>query len=185
MAGRKTAPWLALMASAAVLAACDNGPSAVAKKPVETEMAAASTPSGPAAAGDATTPREDHRQDAVPELDGKPLWSASRRYSAEDNARRAFERNGEAFGARDVNAFARKARAFVEHPPAGVQTLTRANGDTLFYDAKGNIFAVADKAGTPRTMFKPDDGAAYWQEQKDRESRRRTASNRRDPDEAG
>ena len=26
------------------------------------------------------------------------------------------------------------------------------------------------KAGAPRTMFKPDDGAAYWEKQKDRES---------------
>ena len=29
-------------------------------------------------------------------------------------------------------------------------------------------FLVADRDGVPRTMFKPDDGAAYWAEQKAR-----------------
>jgi pyocin large subunit-like protein len=195
MAQRKMALLAALMATAA-LAACDNGPSAVAKKPAaETQVADAGASSdAPTAprnsrrhADSDSTSAVDHRKDDVPELDGKPMWSASRRYSAEDSAKRAFERNGEVFGARDVQSFARKAHAFVEHPPKGVQTLTRANGDTLFYDPKGNVFAVADKAGTPRTMFKPDDGATYWQTQKDRESKRRTsrASRSDRADEAG
>jgi pyocin large subunit-like protein len=197
MAQRKMALALALMA-ATTLAACDNGPSAVAKKraAAETQVADAGgssdAPTAPRRsssryADSDSTSGVDHRKDDVPELDGKPMWSASRRYSAEDSAKRAFERNGEVFGARDVQSFARKAHAFVEHPPKGVQTLTRANGDTLFYDPKGNVFAVADKAGTPRTMFKPDDGATYWQEQKDRESKRRTsrASRSDRADEAG
>ena len=29
-----------------------------------------------------------------------------------------------------------------------------------------SAFAVIARDGTPRTMFKPDDGAAYWAEQK-------------------
>jgi hypothetical protein len=48
------------------------------------------------------------------------------------------------------------------------------------YDPKGNVFAVASKAGAPRTMFKPDDGMAYWEEQKARESRRQTAGANRE-----
>lgn len=173
MAGKsKIALLAALGVSAALLAACDNGPSAVANRPDTT----ADAPAAPTNVGGArTAEREDHRSDPTPELDGKPIWSASRRYSAEQNVQRAFDRNGKAFGARSVEDFARKAHAFVDHPPAGVETLRRANGDTLFYDARANVFAVADKAGTPRTMFKPDDGAAYWEEQKTRESRRRTA----------
>jgi hypothetical protein len=35
------------------------------------------------------------------------------------------------------------------------------------YDPKGNLFAVVDKDGAPRTLFKPRDGAAYWDQQKD------------------
>jgi pyocin large subunit-like protein len=49
----------------------------------------------------------------------------------------------------------------VGHPPKGALTLTRKNGDTLFYDPKANVFAVANKDGAPRTMFKPDEGMAY------------------------
>jgi hypothetical protein len=120
-------------------------------------------------------------QEQVRLVDGKPMWSSSRRGSAEENARKSFDRNGEAFGARDLDDFVRKAHAFVDHPPAGTQQLKRANGDVLFYDPKGNVFAVANKDGAPRAMFKPDQGAAYWDQQKTREARRQTArSDRRD-----
>lgn len=172
MAGMKTALWLALGVSAAsLLAGCDNGPSAVAgKQAAGTQMATAAPPADRAGA-----PAVDHREDPVKLVDGKPIWSASRRYSAEENARRAFERNGEVFEARTLEQFVKKAHAFVEHPPAGTETFTRANGDTLFYDPKGNVFAVASKEGAPRTMFKPDDGQVYWAQQKEREARRQTA----------
>ena len=55
-------------------------------------------------------------------------------------------------------------------PPRGAQTLTRRNGDTLIYDPAGNVFAVATRDGAPRTMFKPDEGAAYWAKVKAREA---------------
>jgi pyocin large subunit-like protein len=164
------------MAGTAMLlvAACDNGPSAVAKNGAAAPTAASTSESSSnRAASDA--PRVDHRQDPVPVVDGKPMWSSSRKYSAEDAARRSFERNGEDFGVDTLDAYVRKAHAFVEHPPAGTERLKRSNGDTLFYNAGANIFAVANKAGAPRTMFKPDEGAAYWTEQKDREARRQTA----------
>ena len=176
MAGLRTALSLALsISAAALLAACDNGPSAVAtQQAAGTQMATAAPP--PASTG---APRVDHRDELAKVVDGTPMWSASRRYSAEEGAQRAFDRNGEAFGARNVEQFVRKAHAFVSHPPAGTQTLTRPNGDTLFYDPKANVFAVASKAGAPKAMFKPDAGAAYWQEQKDREARRQTARRNR------
>lgn len=173
MAGmRKALPFAtaAALATMAVLAGCDNGPSAVAgKQAAGTQMASAGAPERDATAS------VDHRKDPVKLVDGKPVWAASRRYSADESAQHAYDRNGESFGAKDLDDYVEKAHAFVEHPPKGVETLTRANGDTLFYDARANVFAVADKAGAPRTMFKPDDGAAYWQEQKDRESKRQTA----------
>jgi pyocin large subunit-like protein len=147
------------VSAAALLSACDNGPSAVASKQAAgTQMA--STETAPPSRARRETTQVDHRNDPAPLLDGKPMWAASRRYSAEESAQRAFDRNGEAFEARSLNQYVKKAHAFVEHPPAGTQTLTRTNGDTLFYDPKANVFAVADKAGAPRTMFKPDDGAA-------------------------
>lgn len=165
------------------LAACDNGPSAVAhKQAAGTQMATddSSSSSYSRSSDDRDgAPRVDHRKDKVAMVDGKPMWSASRKYSAEENAERAFDRNGQAFGANDLDAFVKKAHAFVDHPPKGTLTLTRANGDRLLYDPKGNVFAVASKAGAPRTMFKPDDGMDYWEQQKAREARRQTASRNR------
>ena len=150
-------------------AACER-PSAVAQKdeapPASEARQFAAAPS---------TPRQTESRNApVRELDGRPIWSASRRGTAEENAQRAFDRNGEAFGAKNLDDFVRKAHAFVENPPAGTQRATRPNGDTLLYDPKGNVFAVASKDGAPRTMFKPDEGAAYWDEQKSRLARQAT-----------
>ena len=179
-------------AAALALSACDNGPSAVAGKQqaAGTQMAeAASGPEAystapPSRSDDDGAPRVDHRNDPVKLVDGKPMWSASRRYSADENARRAFERNGEAFGADSVQAFVQKAHAFVSDPPKGAQTLKRRNGDLLIYDAKSNTFAVRSKDGAPRTMFHPDDGATYWAEQKTREARRTQPARRNGDDDA-
>lgn len=185
MVGLRTALIAALGTTAALglLSACDNGPSAVAPQAAGTQMAVSSTSSPPAKARTEGATTTDHRNDPVKLVDGKPIWAASRRSSAEDAAQRAFDRNGEAFGAKSLDQYVRKAHAFVEHPPAGTQTLTRRNGDVLFYDAKANVFAVADKAGAPRTMFKPDEGAAYWQKQKDTVARQ-TARRSKADDEA-
>lgn len=174
--------WGRALASGAVLlvvAACDNGPSAVAKtEPMEPQRLASveAQPSGDRA----QARRDGRRDDAVPKVDGRPMWSASRDRSAEENARRAFERNGEAFGADTLDEFVKTAHAFVGDPPAGAETLTRANGDVLIYDPKANVFAVKTRDGAPRTLFKPDDGPAYWQEQKDREARRSASASRRE-----
>lgn len=177
------APVAALLAAFS-LSACDNGPSAVAKRPQGQEQAALTPPAASTSGADDEAPKVDHRNDPVKLVSGKPMWSASRRYSAEENAQRAFDRNGEAFGASTVDEFVGKAHAFVEHPPKGALTLTRGNGDRLIYDPKANVFAVVSKAGAPRTMFKPDDGMAYWEAQKAREARRQTARRGRGDDEA-
>lgn len=118
---------------------------------------------------------EARTEEPARQINGKAIWASSRKGSAEENAERSFARNGEAFGARDLDAYVLKAQAFVGHPPAGAQTLKRVNGDVLIYDPKANIFAVATKDGVPRAMFKPDQGAAYWDIQKAREAKRQTA----------
>lgn len=188
MGGYKAALTLALgISAAALLASCDNGPSAVRAKDQPSASNSASAPRGggsdyrsgyASSGGSDAAPGIEYRKDEVKLVEGKPMWAASRRASAEDNAQRSFERNGEVFGAKSIDQFVKKAHAFVDHPPAGTQTLTRANGDTLFYDPKSNVFAVADKAGAPRTMFKPDDGQAYWDKQKDQASQRKQTSRR-------
>ena len=167
---------LALATSLAALAACDNGPSAVS-----TRHEQASASSGSSDDGDEAPARSSHRRASaedeadVPKVDGKPMWSSNKDHTAQENAQRAFERNGEAFGAHDKDDFIKKVHAFVDDPPPGTATMTRANGDTLLYDAKSNTFAVVTKLGAPRTMFKPDNGKSYWDEQQARERERKNA----------
>jgi len=176
------------VAALALLSGCDNGPSAVRQQSAGTQMASASAPQRTYDAGGGGgygAPQVDHRKDQVAKADdGKPVWAPSKRNSAEDGAERAFERNGEAFGAKTVDQFVQKAHAFVGHPPKGTLTLTRKNGDTLYYDPKGNIFAVANKEGAPRTMFKPDEGMAYWEKQKGIEEKRHARRSRSSDDQA-
>ena len=163
--------------TALALSGCDNGPSAVSQKQAAgTQMATGTQSYTSGTSEEADSPRVDHRQDPVKLVDGKPMWSASRKFSAQENAERAFARNGADFGADNIGEFVDTAHSFVSSPPKGTLTYARRNGDKLFYDPKGNVFAVASKAGAPRTMFKPDEGMAYWEEQKTREARRQTAS---------
>ncbi|HEY0435666.1 MAG TPA: hypothetical protein VGC92_03450 [Phenylobacterium sp.] len=194
MTGTKAALTAALGISAtvsalALLSACDNGPSAVRQQGAGAQMATANAPErtydnggGSSSSGGSQV---DHRKDQVAKADdGKPMWAPSKAKSADEGAEKAFERNGEAFGAKTVDQFVQKAHAFVGHPPKGTLTLTRKNGDTLYYDPKGNVFAVANKEGAPRTMFKPDDGMAYWEKQKDREQKRTARRSRSSDDQA-
>ena len=151
----------ALAAVAALSAACGNGGSAVETRERGAEGTATTTAAADAGAdASASAPGETREAER-----GAPVWSSTRRYTAEENAQRAFARNGEAFGAADVDAYVRQAHAFISDPPAGTETARRRNGDTIFYHAASNTFAVATADGAPRTMFKPDDGAAYWAEQ--------------------
>ncbi|CAN5901782.1 hypothetical protein BH11PSE1_BH11PSE1_17780 [soil metagenome] len=180
MAGFKI--WVSAGAALLLLAACER-PSAVASKSSDNRSSRSSSSASDSGRDASATVSADRRDEAVPQVDGKPMWSSSRKGTAQENAAKSFERNGEAFGADNLDAFVKKAHAFVDHPPAGTQTLKRANGDTLFYDPKGNVFAVANRDGAPRTMFKPDEGQAYWDEQKAREAKRETAkSDRRNRD---
>ena len=175
------------LGAAAVLAltlvSCDGAPSASpARSHATGESAAAggrnddggaqptsygstSRPVGSDSYADRAGAKPDLDADA-PRYHGKPIWAANRNHSSQDNADYQFKKNGADLGTDSEDAFIAKAHAFVDHPPEGAKTLTRSNGDTLVYDAKTNVFAVVAKDGAPRTIFKPRDGAAYWDQQK-------------------
>jgi pyocin large subunit-like protein len=181
---RLSAAATALLTTGAILlAGCDGGASAVrAPKGGEHAAAAADTTQAPSPS---ETRRNDPRDAPVRLVAGKPFWAANRTRSAEENAQRGFERNGETFDARTVDDYVAKVHAFVDNPPKDAETLKRANGDTLIYDAKSNVFAVVSKEGAPRAMFKPDDGPTYWSVQKAREARRATAARDKDQADSG
>jgi pyocin large subunit-like protein len=143
---------------ALLVGGCDGGPSAVETRPRDQAASvteeAAESPGGRAAA---------------PDYKGRPLWSATRRLSAEENARRAFERNGAGVGAETLESYVEAAHRFVRSPPRGTLSMTRENGDVLLYSPDRNLFAVVTREGAPRTLFRPEDGADYWRRQIDRE----------------
>ncbi len=114
----------------------------------------------------------DPRDLPVPQIDGKPLWAANRKHTAEENAEYQFSKHGDDFAAKSETEFVTKVHAFIEKPPRDIQVIDRANGDKLLYDPGGNVFAVVARNGAPRTMFKPRGGSAYWAQQKDREASR-------------
>ena len=119
-----------------------------------------------ASRGDSAARSADRDAEVRKAGDGKPMWASSRQRAGEENAQRQFERNGADFSAASLDAYVKKAHDFVDAPPKGAQTVARRNGDVLYYDPKANIFAVADREGAPRTMFRPRDGMSYWLEQK-------------------
>ena len=140
--------------AALVLAGCDSGGSAVETRD--------RTTTEPVALISATAPEGE----VAPET--KPPVTANRRETADAKVQRLFERNGAAFGAKSADDYLTKVRAFTEATPKGTETVKRPNGDTLYYQASTNTFAVVDRNGVPRTMFKPDDGPTYWAQQKER-----------------
>ncbi|MGZ3274290.1 MAG: hypothetical protein ACXU82_14090 [Caulobacteraceae bacterium] len=185
--GKRVWAYAPLAASAAVfcvlsLAACDGAPSANparahagdgADRRLADTAPAGDDVRGPArysnAAYTASASRRDDgtREADTPLFHGKPMWAANKKHTAQENADYHFKRDGEAVGATSEDDFLTKVHAFVDSPPKTVETLTRSNGDKLMYDSKANLFAVVDKDGAPRTLFKPRDGAAYWAQQKD------------------
>jgi hypothetical protein len=84
---------MALAAALLALAACENGPSAVAKQDPIAEPAASAAPGRQARA-------DDPHAAPIPKVDGTPMWPANRRYTAQRTPPAIFARNGEAFGAK-------------------------------------------------------------------------------------
>lgn len=161
--------WCGVALASLSLAACGDKPSAVA---THDTGAPPSASGGVSTAETGSSRSTDPRDLPVPKVDGKPMWAANRRHTAEENAQYQFTKNGGDFGARSESDYITKVHAFIDRPPRDVETLERPNGDRLMYDAKGNVFVVVARNGAPRTMFKPRDGAAYWEQQKERESHR-------------
>jgi hypothetical protein len=153
------------------LTGCDNGPSAVRTRDRDVASAGYDAPAAVREDGGGySADRSPYRSNRTPSGGGDTWWAATKKYPAAESADYHFKRDGGDFGATDVKDYVAKAHAFISHPPHGTQTLKRKNGDTLYYDPRGNVFAVATRDGAPRTMFKPRDGAAYWDQQKTREA---------------
>lgn len=141
------------------LAGCGNGDSAVQTRERTTAAPDAdltAESADPAGAGSTEAP------------ENRPALTSNRQETVDAKTARLFERNGADFGARTADDYLARVEAFTKRPPADTDRIQRPNGDLLLYQASTNTFAVVARNGTPKTMFKPRDGAAYWAEQKAR-----------------
>lgn len=157
------AGWAALVLG---LSACGNGGSAVETRDrpekadvVASDAVSAEAVSAPVPVQPLAAPPQAPAQAAV-------VLTSNRRETAGAKAIRLYERNGADFGATSAEEYLEKARAFTRSPPTDAEKIGRPNGDTLIYHARTNTFAVVDKRGVVRTMFKPSNGADYWERQK-------------------
>lgn len=154
----RVAAWALAALTTFAVTACDNGPSAVETRDRTAGVAEATLTAATGASAEPATSASTI----------KPVLTANRRETVDVKITRLYERNGAAFGARSPEDYLVRIKAFTESPPSGVEKVSRPNGDTLFYQASTNTFAVVSRDGTPRTMFKPDDGPTYWAQQKER-----------------
>ena len=145
------------------LAACGNGGSAVETRDRSAE---ASTPTHEIVALAEMPADEAVAEVATAAPVAKTVLTGNRRETADDKAVRLYERNGRDFGASSPEDYLAKALAFTSKPPSDAEKISRPNGDVLIYQASSNTFAVVDRRGVIRTMFKPSTGQAYWQDQK-------------------
>jgi RHS repeat-associated protein len=84
------------------------------------------------------------------------IWTAKRNETAVENAFAHFKKHGTDFASVNSVDFVRKAKDFLHHPPPDTLSKVRANGDVIRYNPGTNTFGVMDKAGSPRTFYKPD-----------------------------
>jgi len=115
----------------------------------------------------AATSADDNSAPALQPRDNDSAVSWSHgRDGADASAEEHWRKHGSEFSEdHSVREYEDEASRFVHHPPPGAEVKHRANGDTLIYDRDTNTFAVENRNGEPRTMFKPDRGEAYWDRQ--------------------
>ena len=71
-----------------------------------------------------------------------------------------FEKHGGEFGYKTSVEYLRGAQTLTAGGE-GIETFVRTNGETLFYRAATNEFAVLTAQGLIRTYFKPMEGREY------------------------
>lgn len=105
-----------------------------------------------------TTPKANYTKAA--------FWTKGNTSSAAQNAKQHWRKHRAQFpNLRSFTDYAKFAKSFLHSPPDGTLTKVRSNGDVLRYNPKSNIFAVMNKNGTPKTLFRPREAINYWNKQ--------------------
>lgn len=94
------------------------------------------------------------------------IWTSTKSSTALENALGHWNKHKAEYPAlKNAMEYVQATFNFLHNSPKGTLVKTRSNGDILKYNPKTNDFGVMDANGTPRTMFKPNDGMKYWEAQ--------------------
>jgi pyocin large subunit-like protein len=95
-----------------------------------------------------------------------PIWTERKKITPVQNAYGHWLKHGAEFPElSNSKEYVDATHDFVNNPPDGTLSKTRANGDQLFYHPESNTLGIKSKDGAPRTMFKPTDKMDYWNDQ--------------------
>ncbi len=95
------------------------------------------------------------------------IWTETKKTDPVSNAYDHWDKHKSEFPEfQNSKQYVDAAHDFVNTPPKGTLIKERANGDTMYYNPATNTFAVKNVDGTPKTMFKPQNGLEYWEKQK-------------------
>jgi len=82
-------------------------------------------------------------------------WSKGSSQDALKNAERHFQKHGADFpDVKSTEEYIQKAHNFVTNPPPKILTKISRDGDKIFYDPISETFAVQDKNGAMKTIYK-------------------------------
>jgi hypothetical protein len=77
-----------------------------------------------------------------------------------------YLKHADEYGAIGIDAYLARARSLLSTDVGnGIRGFTRANGDTVRFNVRTGEFAAGAPDGTIRTLFRPDDGLAYYLKQ--------------------
>lgn len=88
---------------------------------------------------------------------GITIWTRTKKLTPAENAYSHWKKHGKDFPwIKNGLKYVQETRKFINSPPPGSVIKFRSNGEKVVYHPGTNTIAIADKFGTPKTMFKPD-----------------------------
>lgn len=83
-------------------------------------------------------------------------WTSTKKLSSKENITEHFNKHQKDFpNLKTEKAYVDATKKFINNPPQGTLSKIRG-GDLILYHPETNVFAISDKNGVPRTMYKPD-----------------------------
>ena len=90
------------------------------------------------------------------------IWSKGSKPTPSANAYRHWKKHGSDFPQyQNAKQYVDGANNFVKNPPTGTLIKTK-KGDTMYYHTQTNTYAVTNRKGEIKTMYKPTRGKAYF-----------------------